>query len=102
MRCYPPFSMATRLLFATLSAALLLSILTDVGLPDCVGQALWTRLDVANQSAVQGNRPPFDKLELFAFFAAGPIKSYAVHVIKERGTNFPPTPPFSLPFLFLS
>ena len=33
---------------------------------------------------------PFDKLELFGLFAAGPVGSYAAHVIQERGTNFTP------------
>lgn len=33
---------------------------------------------------------PFDKLELFGFFAAGPTQSYAHEVIRSRGANFAP------------
>jgi len=84
------FCMTNRSLFAALLAAFVLSILTALGLQDCFGRTPWMRLDAAAQSAIQAIEPPFDKLELFAFFAAGPITSYAAHVIQERGTNFTP------------
>lgn len=38
--------------------------------------------------------PPFDKLELFALFAAGPIPAYAKQVIQERGCTFTPDASF--------
>jgi tetratricopeptide (TPR) repeat protein len=47
-------------------------------------------VDAADQSVIQASEPPFDKLELFAFFAAGPINSYSAYVIQQRGTDFTP------------
>ncbi|HKV62416.1 MAG TPA: tetratricopeptide repeat protein [Candidatus Acidoferrum sp.] len=57
-------------------------------------------LDDAAQSANQAKEPSFDKLELFAFFAAGPINSYASQVVQERGTNFTPDAAFISSFPF--
>jgi tetratricopeptide (TPR) repeat protein len=92
--------MAIGSLSATLLAALLLSILAALGLPNCLGRTPWTRLDAAAQSAIQAKEPPFDKLELFAFFAAGPTNSYTRHVIQERGTDFTPDASFVSSFPF--
>ncbi|MGB7848260.1 MAG: hypothetical protein WBL63_21795 [Candidatus Acidiferrum sp.] len=86
--------MTIRFVFVTLLGAVFLSILTALGLQDCFGRTPGTRLDAAAQSPVQSSQPPFDKLELFAFFAAGPINSYASHVIQERGTDFTPDASF--------
>jgi len=40
--------------------------------------------------------PPFDKLELFAFLAAGPFPPYAAEAIQKRGLDFVPNDPFLL------
>jgi tetratricopeptide (TPR) repeat protein len=74
--------------------ALLVSILTALGLQECLRPTPRMRLDAATQSIIEAKGPPFDKLELFAFFAAGPINSYASHVIQERGTDFTPDATF--------
>jgi tetratricopeptide (TPR) repeat protein len=42
--------------------------------------------------------PPFDRLELFAFFAAGPIPAYAKQVIQQRGCTFAPDATFIAAF----
>jgi len=42
--------------------------------------------------------PPFDKLELFAFLAAGPFPPYAAEVIHQRGLDFAPNDPFLLSY----
>ena len=68
----------------TLIAAFLLSILTILSPENCFSR------HAAAQVAIEANEPPFDKLELFAFFAAGPINSYSAFVIQQRGTNFTP------------
>jgi predicted Zn-dependent protease len=44
--------------------------------------------------------PPFDKLELFAFLAAGPFPPYAAEVIHQRGLDFVPNDPFLLSYPF--
>jgi Flp pilus assembly protein TadD len=86
--------MSRGLLLETLTTAFLLSILTVLGLQNCLGQNLGTPLDLAAQSTTQVKESPFDKLELFAFFAAGPTNGYAIHVIHQRGTNFTPDATF--------
>jgi Flp pilus assembly protein TadD len=43
-------------------------------------------------------QPPFDKLELFAFFAAGPIDTYAAEIIRRRGCTFAPDAAFIAAF----
>jgi Tfp pilus assembly protein PilF len=52
----------------------------------------------APQAVPSDQQPPFDKLELFAFFAAGPIPSYARHVISQRGCTFEPNAHFLASF----
>lgn len=47
-----------------------------------------------NPSALKDKKAPFDKLELFGRFAAGPIAPYASRVIQERGCNFTPDAAF--------
>ena len=51
------------------------------------------------QSTIREEQPPFDKLELFGFFASGPHDFYALRVIQARGTDFTPDATFiaSLP-----
>lgn len=50
------------------------------------------------QAVPSDQQPPFDKLELFAFFAAGPISSYSRHVISQRGWTFAPDAHFLASF----
>lgn len=50
------------------------------------------------QSSKTTIEPPFDKLELFAFLAAGPIDSYASQVLRERGASFTPDAEFIAAF----
>jgi Flp pilus assembly protein TadD len=52
----------------------------------------------APQAVPSDQQPPFDKLELFGFFAAGPIPSYAKHVISQRGCTFAPDAYFMASF----
>ena len=44
--------------------------------------------------------PPFDKLELFAYLAAGPYPPYAAELIRTRGLDFAPNDPFLLSYPF--
>jgi len=46
------------------------------------------------QAAKKGNEKPFDKLELFCFFAAGPVGTYAKYILQERGADFTPDADF--------
>jgi tetratricopeptide (TPR) repeat protein len=48
----------------------------------------------ANPALLTDRQPPFDKLELFGMFAAGPIAAYASQVIHTRGCNFTPDAAF--------
>jgi tetratricopeptide (TPR) repeat protein len=50
------------------------------------------------QSAIREEQPPFDKLELFGFFASGPHDFYALRVIQARGTDFTPDATFIASF----
>jgi Flp pilus assembly protein TadD len=50
------------------------------------------------QAAHTDQQPPFDKLELFALFAAGPIAPYASQVIQKRGCTFAPDATFIAAF----
>jgi Flp pilus assembly protein TadD len=75
-----------------LTATFLLAILTVLSLESIFARGLWASFGAVAQSMTPAtaNEPPFDKLELFAFFAAGPINSYSAYVIQQRGTNFTP------------
>lgn len=79
-----------------LSAAFILPLLALQSTQRTLARSPWTSLDVAVQSIIQEktNEPPFDKLELFAFFAAGPINSYSAYVIQQFGTTFTPDSDF--------
>lgn len=79
-------------MYKKMRTACLLSILAALSLEGSFALGPWTTLDAAAQSILQEktNEPPFDKLELFAFFAAGPISSYSAYVIQQRGSNFTP------------
>ena len=46
------------------------------------------------QTAPKRNAEPFDKLELFCFFAAGPVGTYARYMLQERGADFTPDAEF--------
>ncbi|MGC0771495.1 MAG: tetratricopeptide repeat protein [Candidatus Acidiferrum sp.] len=50
------------------------------------------------QAALTDQQPPFDKLELFGLFAAGPIAPYANQVIHKRGCTFMPDATFIAAF----
>jgi tetratricopeptide (TPR) repeat protein len=89
--------MIIRLLIVIRIAALM-SILGIPDLQDCLGQNLWKASDAAAQTAIQASESPFDKLELFGLFAAGPPDVYASQVIRERGTDFTPDPTFIASF----
>jgi hypothetical protein len=58
-----------------LTAAFLLAILTVLSLENILARGIWASCDAVAQSMTppKASEPPFDKLELFAFFAAGPI-----------------------------
>jgi tetratricopeptide (TPR) repeat protein len=53
---------------------------------------------VTTKATLKEQLPPFDKLELFALFAAGPIPSYARNVISQRGCTFAPDAHFLASF----
>jgi tetratricopeptide (TPR) repeat protein len=74
----------------TLITAFLASILSVLSVENGFARRPWTPPDAVAQSTIQGDEPAFDKLELFAFFAGGPINSYSAYVIQQRGTNFTP------------
>jgi TonB family protein len=67
--------------------------------PDTPPKATKTETTVAH-SSIREEQPPFDKLELFGFLAAGPANSYASQVIEARGTNFAPDAAFIASFPF--
>ena len=46
------------------------------------------------QPVQKGNEIPLDKLELFCFFAAGPVATYAKYILQERGADFTPDQDF--------
>jgi tetratricopeptide (TPR) repeat protein len=80
-------------------ATIALSILPLVVWRDCLAQVSLGAQDTAPaNSAVSEDQPPFDKLELFGFFAAGPMNPYASQVIQARGTNFIPDATFIASF----
>ncbi len=79
-------------LVAILAASLLLSF-PPAGLQNCFAQSSSKPTELSTHKTTGGTEP-FDKLELFGLFAAGPIGSYAAHVIQERGTNFTPDAAF--------
>jgi tetratricopeptide (TPR) repeat protein len=68
--------------------------------------ALWGGAWTANgelrsvQEEAGKELPPFDRLELFAFVAAGPEASYLRKVVAERGTDFTPDAEFLAAFRF--
>ena len=90
--------MLTRPWCSALVAATALAILLLTALQDCLAQDLSPKS--AAQQVIQEKQPPFDKLELFGFFAAGPLNTYADQVIRARGTDFTPDATFidSFPF----
>jgi tetratricopeptide (TPR) repeat protein len=64
---------------------------------DCTAQVTPKVSEGPGRSA-EKKQPPFDRLELFGFFAAGPMNSYASQVIEARGTNFTPDATFIASF----
>jgi Flp pilus assembly protein TadD len=90
--------MLSRLLLPDISTVLLFSMLSCSGLPDCFAQTSPHAQDTAGSFRVQINQPPFDQLELFAFCAGGPMDSYVVQVVQERGTSFTPDSTFIASF----
>ncbi len=67
--------------------------------PSPAAQKLAPRSDLpTTQAASTDQQPPFDKLELFGLFAAGPIAPYANQVIHKRGCTFTPDAMFIATF----
>jgi len=56
------------------------------------------KASTAPDRAVAEAYGPFDKLELFGFFSAGPFAAYALQVIQQRGTSFTPDARFIASF----
>lgn len=81
-------------LAATLAKAFWLSEAETFSAQDSTG------LRPKAQSTIHEQQPPFDKLELFGFFAAGPVPEYASRVVQQRGTNFTPDVQFVASFPF--
>lgn len=90
--------MLPRLLLPGIATVLLFSMLSYSGLQDCFAQTSSQAQDTAGSLRVQINQPPFDQLELFAFCAGGPMDSYVVQVVQERGTSFTPDSTFITSF----
>jgi tetratricopeptide (TPR) repeat protein len=82
--------MSIRLPVVVLLTASLLSSFPPAGLQNCFAQSSSKPTDPATHQITRAAEPPFDKLELFGLFAAGPTSTYAAHMIEERGTNFTP------------
>ena len=64
-----------------------------------VGTSCFAQTPPRNETRTSGsssktNELPFDRLELFSFFAAGPVPSYASYIIQLRRTNFTPDATF--------
>jgi tetratricopeptide (TPR) repeat protein len=92
--------MTRRFLQASFLSALFLSNIAGFLIPNCLGQTVSSPPQTSTYPIIQTAAVPFDKLELFAFFAAGPTNSYAIHVIQERGTDFTPDASFISSFPF--
>lgn len=90
--------MLPRLLLPGIATVLLFSMLSCSGLQDCFAQTSSQAQNAAGSSRAQINQPPFDQLELFAFCAGGPMDSYVVQVVQERGTSFTPDSTFIASF----
>jgi len=79
--------------------AVVLAILSILGSRYCRAQLNSGVPDTAaDPLRIQAQEAPFDKLELFAFFAAGPTSNYAAQIIQARGTSFTPDADFILAF----
>jgi tetratricopeptide (TPR) repeat protein len=88
-----------RLPYRVLVLPTVLSILSSAFPLDCLGQAApKVQEPIGAHPSVGKEQPPFDKLELFGFFAAGPYNSYAGQVIRARGTDFTPDASFIASF----
>lgn len=76
----------------------LLSGLRFLSAQDSTAQVAPNVSEKSGRSAALEKQPPFDRLELFRFFAAGPMNSYASQVIEARGTSFTPDAAFIASF----
>jgi tetratricopeptide (TPR) repeat protein len=91
--------MVSPLIRRFLSATILLSFVVTVSLSPCLAQSGPTATPPGTpQATLTDQQPPFDKLELFALFAAGPIAPYASQVIHKRGCTFAPDAAFIAAF----
>jgi Flp pilus assembly protein TadD len=81
-------------------AAKLISLfLVALAWQPCLAQTSSLAADAtATQATLTQQQPPFDKLELFGLFAAGPIAAYAKQVIQQRGCTFTPDAAFIAAF----
>lgn len=77
-----------RLLILVLASLPLSS--TRSGLQNCWAQNSSKPTEPVTHQITRAAEPPFDKLELFGLFAAGPTSAYAAYAIQERGTDFTP------------
>lgn len=76
----------------------LLSGLRFLSAQDSTAQVAPNLSEKSGRSAALEKQPPFDRPELFGFFAAGPMNSYASQVIEGRGTSFTPDAAFIASF----
>lgn len=83
--------MTTKGPFAFWAARIFLSFLT---LTACQPRLAQTSLATRSNASTYRADFPFDKLELFGLFAAGPIAPYANQLIQRRGTDFTPDATF--------
>jgi predicted Zn-dependent protease len=75
-------------------AAGLIAVLSLQTQANCVAQTSPKSGVTVTQPAQKGYEKPFDRLELFCFFAAGPVATYAKYVLQERGADFTPDADF--------
>jgi tetratricopeptide (TPR) repeat protein len=88
-----------RLLCSILVLTILLSVHSLASPQECFGQISPSVQNKSTASStVREEQSPFDKLELFGFFAAGPMNSYASQVVQARGTSFTPDAAFIASF----
>jgi Flp pilus assembly protein TadD len=80
------------------AAATLLTLLPATIESRCAGLFQKPKAASVAHAPVGEIQPPFDKLELFAFFSAAPYGPYAREVIKVRGTDFTPDAAFIAAF----
>ncbi|HEY1421853.1 MAG TPA: tetratricopeptide repeat protein [Candidatus Acidoferrum sp.] len=79
---------------------MLLVILGAISFQNCPAQTTAKTTELVSGSATKVEQPPFDKLELFGFLAAGPVDGYTEQVARTRGCDFKPDEEFIGSFRF--